>query len=144
MATEKLCAICGKPFKCVPSSAKATCSKECSSIYRSQQMKGKPSNMSAEERQKRAERMRNYNLKERPSSNGIPHRTENSNTPLARLRHEKGMTQKDLADALGVFPINISRWESEASEPDMKFLARYAKIFGMTLDDFLVMYLADK
>lgn len=53
---------------------------------------------------------------------------------IAALRKEKGMTQEELAEKLGVSPQAISKWENGQSCPDISLLPRLAAIFGVTTD----------
>ena len=53
---------------------------------------------------------------------------------IAALRKEKGMTQEELAEKLGVSPQAISKWENEQSCPDISLLPRLAAIFSVTTD----------
>lgn len=48
---------------------------------------------------------------------------------LKKLRTEKGLTQKDLADQLHVTFQTISKWESDINEPDIATLKELAKFF---------------
>ena len=52
----------------------------------------------------------------------------------AALRKEKGMTQEELAEKLGVSPQAVSKWENGQSCPDISLLPRLAAIFGVTTD----------
>ena len=56
---------------------------------------------------------------------------------LKRYRREKGMTQQELADELGVSNKTISRWESGGGYPDVGLLVPLAKALGVTVDDLL-------
>ncbi len=38
---------------------------------------------------------------------------------LIRLRHEKNITQEQLADFLGVTKASVSKWENRQSMPDI-------------------------
>lgn len=58
---------------------------------------------------------------------------------IKKLRTDKGLTQKDLADQLHVTFQTISKWESSTNEPDITTLKEIAKLFGVTLD-----YLVDE
>lgn len=60
---EKKCVVCGKPFKCSPSSKKVTCSKECSTINKSKTHLGKSNHWSDESREKLSDRGQTQNLK---------------------------------------------------------------------------------
>ena len=57
---------------------------------------------------------------------------------LNRLRREKGLSQEDLAEVVGVTRQAVQKWESGASRPDMDNLTALAEYFGVTLD-YLVM-----
>jgi transcriptional regulator with XRE-family HTH domain len=46
---------------------------------------------------------------------------------LKKLRIEKGLTQKDLADQLHVTFQTISKWEGDTNEPDFSTLKELAK-----------------
>ena len=54
---------------------------------------------------------------------------------LRRLRLEKGLTQEQLAEALGVSAQSISRWECGNTLPDVLLLPEIAKIYAVTVDD---------
>ena len=56
---------------------------------------------------------------------------------LKRYRREKGMTQQELADLLGVSNKTVSRWESEGGYPDIGMLVPLARALGVTVDDLL-------
>ena len=52
---------------------------------------------------------------------------------LRKLRNDKGITQKDLADQLHVTFQTISKWESDKNEPDLATLKEIANYFNVTL-----------
>lgn len=56
---------------------------------------------------------------------------------IKKLRTEKGMTQKALADQLFVSPQAVSRWENNEVEPSLGTIAEMAKIFGVSTDMIL-------
>lgn len=56
---------------------------------------------------------------------------------LKRYRRERGMTQQELADALGVSNKTISRWESGGGYPDVALLVPLARALNVTVDDLL-------
>lgn len=58
-----------------------------------------------------------------------PRRTNDS--PIAAARIDKGMTQKQLADALGVGQSIIARWETGGRVPKMQTLQRIAEALGV-------------
>ncbi len=54
---------------------------------------------------------------------------------LRRLRLGKGYTQEQLAEALGVSPQTVSRWECGTTLPDVMQLPKLARLYGITVDD---------
>lgn len=53
---------------------------------------------------------------------------------IARMRAERRLSQGDLADALGVSRQSVSKWETDASVPELDKLIRLSELFGVTLD----------
>ena len=56
---------------------------------------------------------------------------------IAARRTAGGMSQADLAERLGVSRQSVSKWETDASVPDLDKLVRLGEIFGMTLDQLV-------
>ena len=56
---------------------------------------------------------------------------------IAGARKVKGMTQEELANILGVSSQAVSKWENDASCPDISLLPRLAKELGLTTDELL-------
>lgn len=54
---------------------------------------------------------------------------------LRELRRRDGRTQEDLAQALGVTPQAVSRWEKSACYPDMELIPAIANYFGVAIDE---------
>lgn len=54
---------------------------------------------------------------------------------LRRLRLEKGFTQEQLAEQLGVSAQSVSRWECGTTLPDVTLLPAIARVYGVTIDD---------
>ena len=54
---------------------------------------------------------------------------------IARKRKELGMTQEQLAGALGISYQAVSKWENELSSPDISTLPLLADLFGITIDE---------
>ena len=50
---------------------------------------------------------------------------------IKKLRAENNITQETLANAIGVTPQAISRWESEGGYPDIELLPALAEVFLM-------------
>ncbi len=48
---------------------------------------------------------------------------------LKKLRSDKNLTQKDLADQLHVTFQTISKWENDENEPDISTLKELAKLY---------------
>lgn len=58
-------------------------------------------------------------------------------TLIAALRRANGLTQKQLADRLGVSDKAVSRWERDESLPDLTLLPVIADLFHITVDELL-------
>lgn len=56
---------------------------------------------------------------------------------IAQLRKEKGLTQKQLSEILGVSDKTISHWEREESAPDISILPVLAETLGVSVDELL-------
>lgn len=56
---------------------------------------------------------------------------------IRKLRKENGMTQKEVADRLGVLPKTISKWETGHGFPDASLLNGLADILGTNADTVL-------
>lgn len=52
---------------------------------------------------------------------------------IANLRKEKGLTQKNLADALGVLNKTVSKWECGCGCPDLTYWADLSAILGVDM-----------
>jgi len=52
---------------------------------------------------------------------------------LKELRAEKGLTQKELAKMLSVSIYTIGRWERSLSIPNLNYIFKIAKVFGVTV-----------
>ncbi len=56
---------------------------------------------------------------------------------IKNLRVEKNITQDILANALGVTPQAVSRWESGTTYPDIELLPAMADYFSLSIDELL-------
>ena len=56
---------------------------------------------------------------------------------IARFRKANGMTQEDLANLMGVSSQAVSKWENDASCPDISLLPQLSKVLGVTADELL-------
>ncbi|MDE5943023.1 MAG: helix-turn-helix transcriptional regulator [Clostridia bacterium] len=58
-------------------------------------------------------------------------------TRLKELRTEKNLSQRQLAEAIGVRQPTIARWEAGFFEPSASDVVMLAKFFGVTTDYIL-------
>ena len=56
---------------------------------------------------------------------------------LRKLRKNQGLSQKELADIVGVDQRTVSAWETKTAEPSLDMLAHLCEIFGETFDGLL-------
>lgn len=56
---------------------------------------------------------------------------------IQSLRKAKGITQEQLADAVGVSRQAVSKWEAEQSVPDLERVVAMAEYFDVTTDYIL-------
>ena len=56
---------------------------------------------------------------------------------IKRLRQQKGLTQEQLADKLGVSFQSVSRWEGGSSYPDIELIPEIAGFFRVTTDELM-------
>ena len=57
---------------------------------------------------------------------------------VAKLRKEKGYTQKELAEKLFISDKAVSKWETSVSIPDTNLLIPLAEIFGISVTELLM------
>ena len=58
-------------------------------------------------------------------------------TNISRLRAEKHLSQGDLAEALDVSRQSVSKWETDASVPDLDKLVKLSQVFDVSLDELV-------
>lgn len=56
---------------------------------------------------------------------------------IAHMRHERGITQEQLAEAIGISAPAVSKWETGQSYPDITLLPPLARYFGVPVDTLL-------
>lgn len=56
---------------------------------------------------------------------------------IAYKRKEKGITQEQLSDYIGVSKASVSKWESGLSYPDILLLPELATYFNISVDELL-------
>ena len=53
---------------------------------------------------------------------------------ISELRREKGLTQQQLAEKLGVSGQSVSKWENDVCAPDVAQFPQLAELFGVSID----------
>ncbi len=56
---------------------------------------------------------------------------------IASIRKERGMTQLDLAEKMGVTDKAVSKWERDLSCPDVNSIPQLAEILGVSVDELM-------
>ncbi len=56
---------------------------------------------------------------------------------ISSIRHEKGLTQKDLAEKLNVTDKAVSKWERDIALPDINTLPKLAEILDVTIEELI-------
>lgn len=56
---------------------------------------------------------------------------------IAMLRRQKELKQETLANALGVSPQAVSKWENDQTCPDINLLPKLAELLGVSVDELL-------
>ena len=56
---------------------------------------------------------------------------------ISSLRKEKGMTQLELAEKMGVTDKAVSKWERDLSYPDLNSIPKLAESFGVSVEDLM-------
>ena len=56
---------------------------------------------------------------------------------IQKLRKSKGLTQEELAEKLGLSSQAVSKWETDASCPDISLLPQLCQLLGVTADELI-------
>ena len=56
---------------------------------------------------------------------------------ISTLRKEQGMTQKQIADQLGITNKAVSKWERDIAFPDTATIPKLAEILGVSVEELL-------
>jgi len=62
---------------------------------------------------------------------------------ICNLRKEKGITQKDLADALNISDKAVSRWECGTGRPTLEMMFQISKYFNVSYNDLITARISD-
>lgn len=62
---------------------------------------------------------------------------ENVGAFMQKMRREKGMTQKELADILHISDKTISKWETGKGIPDVSYLENICTALDVTINELL-------
>src|SRR6266496_710647 len=57
------------------------------------------------------------------------------NILLIRQRRVRGWTQRDVAEKIGTYPMNISKWERGEANPSQEFQQKLCELFGCSYED---------
>lgn len=63
---------------------------------------------------------------------------------ISSLRKEKGMTQLELAEKMGVTDKAVSKWERDLSFPDINSIPKLAEVFEISVDELMQVKTATK
>ena len=63
---------------------------------------------------------------------------------IAQLRQKANLTQKQLADELGISPQSVSKWENLVAMPDITLLPKIGEILGVTIDELFDLTVSQK
>ena len=58
-------------------------------------------------------------------------------TMIAELRKQRGMTQLELAEKMGVTDKAVSKWERDLSCPDINSIPNLAEILGVSVEELM-------
>ena len=58
-------------------------------------------------------------------------------TEIRRLREERGISQQELAQPLGVTQGAVSHWENGVRKPDIDDIVKIAQLFNCKVDDLI-------
>ncbi len=56
---------------------------------------------------------------------------------IAKLRSEQKLTQRDVAEKLGISPKTVSKWETGRGFPDISLISELSKIFSVDISKLL-------
>lgn len=62
---------------------------------------------------------------------------QTNDSPIARLRIERGITQAQLAELIGCPQSSVSRWEKTGKVPGTRYLIKIADVLDCDLKDLI-------
>lgn len=65
---------------------------------------------------------------------------KNISKNIAKYRESAGLSQKELANKLGVVPSRISNWETGANCPTIDILFEVCEVLGVSINDIYGVY----
>lgn len=54
-----------------------------------------------------------------------------------KMRQEAGLSQKEVAEKLGIYQSNVSDWENDVSRPEYEKLIQLTTLYGCTIAELL-------
>ena len=63
---------------------------------------------------------------------------------IAQKRKNLGLTQRDIAEQLGMSDKSVSKWERGVCLPDVSVYMELCRIIGISLNEFIAGYLCHK
>ena len=60
-----------------------------------------------------------------------------NDSPISRLRIERGLTQAQLAERIGCPQSSVSRWEQTGKAPGTRYLLKIAEVLECDLKDLI-------
>ena len=74
----------------------------------------------------------------------MQHKTISFGSRIRILRNRLNMTQRELADRMGVTPQAASKWENDQAYPDITSLYELSKILEVSIDELFCPDFTDK
>lgn len=62
---------------------------------------------------------------------------QTNDSPIARLRIARGLTQAQLAERIGCPQASVSRWERGVSQPGMRYILRLSQALNCSPNDLV-------
>ena len=62
----------------------------------------------------------------------------NFSEQIKKIRVDKGITQQEMANNLGISRQAISKWENDRNLPDIEMIIKIAQVFNLTLDELIL------